>query len=92
MTEAIFRQESKYPQNFVPDCWKVFNKEYSMDRGLFFQDGKKWHSMRNKMNPLLLKDPGIRIAKEHSKRITDDLIKDLIHQADANAQWYFFLD
>ena len=23
-----------------------------MDRGLFFLDGEKWHSMRKKMNPL----------------------------------------
>ena len=60
-----------------------------MDRGLFFQDGEKWQNMRNKMNPLFLKNPGIGIANEHSKRITDELIKDLIHHADANAQWYF---
>ena len=60
-----------------------------MNRGLFFQDGENWKSMRNKMNPLFFKNLGTENTPEYSKSITDELIQDLVHQVEANAEWYF---
>ena len=86
MTEAIFRQEPEHPRHVVPLCWQVFNKEYDMDRGLFFLDGEKWQNMRKKMNPMLLKKPGVHSSHENSQRITNNLIRDLIVQVDKNPE------
>ena len=63
-----------------------------MNRGLFFQDGENWKSMRNKMNPLFFKNLGAKNTTEYSKCITDELIQDLVHQVEANAEWYFLWD
>ena len=84
MTETLLRNEPEHPMHVVPQCWQVFNEKRNMDRGLFFLDGKKWQTMRKKMNPLLLKTSGAEYAHERSKAITDNLIKNLILQADSS--------
>ena len=87
MAEILLRNEPKYPMHIVPKCWQVFNEKSKMDRGLFFLDGKKWQTMRKKMNPILLKTSGAEYAHERSKEITDNLINNLILQADSSVQW-----
>ncbi|CAH1404539.1 unnamed protein product [Nezara viridula] len=52
---TVFSAEGRYPKHMVPDAWKVYNKIYNCNRGLFFMEGEEWLKYRHIMNKLILK-------------------------------------
>lgn len=52
---TVFSAEGRYPKHIVPEPWKVYNKMYNCNRGLFFMDGEEWLKYRHIMNNLMLK-------------------------------------
>ncbi|XP_014271100.1 cytochrome P450 315a1, mitochondrial [Halyomorpha halys] len=52
---TIFSAEGRYPKHIVPEPWKVYNKLYNCNRGLFFMDGEEWLKYRQIMNKFMLK-------------------------------------